>query len=285
MNEPINDARIFGMCPTRDRTWLSSEGGAQSVGGIDGNASLGAGDQRDLLNSAELVLVDLDGCLAFGNEPHPAARAFLARHDGRYAILSNNSTETPGGLAHVLARNGLKVDPRRILLAGCLMIDLLAGEQPERRVMLLASEAVRNYAGERGLILSPDASDVVALARDTTLSYDKLSQAIASLCRGAELVVSNPDLTHPGTDRLPVPETGAILRMFQACIPYLAFTVVGKPCRTIFDIALARFGGHAANTVMIGDNPETDGAGARGAGIIPILVGPSQTHSSIAALL
>ncbi len=285
MSQQINDARRFGVRSTMGRTWLSPEGGAQSVAGMDGNAPLGAGDQRDLLNSAELVLIDLDGCLAFGNEPHPAASAFLARHDRRYAILSNNSSETPDGLAHVLARNGLKVDPRRILLAGCVMIDRLTSEPPDRRITLLASEAIHNYARERGLLLSPVASDVVALARDTTLSYDKLSLAIASLCRGAELVVSNPDLTHPGTDRLPVLETGAILRMLQACIADLAFTVVGKPSRTIFDIALARFGGHAANTVMIGDNPETDGAGARGAGIVPILVGPGQTHSSIAALL
>jgi ribonucleotide monophosphatase NagD (HAD superfamily) len=99
------------------------------------------------------------------------------------------------------------------------------------------------------------------------------------------VVVSNPDLTHPGPDRLPVLETGAILQLFRACIPDLAFKVVGKPSRIMFDIALERFGSHGANTVMIGDNPETDGAGAISAGITPILVGPGQRHSSIAALL
>lgn len=253
-----------------------------------GKPILGAmtvGRHREILDAAELILIDLDGCLAFGNEPHPAAGAFLARHDGRCAILSNNSTETPEGLARILWGNGLKVDPGRILLAGSLTIDLLVAEHGGCRISLLASEAIRTYARAGGLRLVSKDAEVVALARDTTLSYDKLGRAIASLCHGAALVVSNPDLTHPGPDQLPVLETGGILQIFKACLPGLAFTVVGKPSRTMFEMAVARFGSKAANTVMIGDNPETDGAGAHGAGITPILVGPGQRHASIAALL
>ena len=165
------------------------------------------------------------------------------------------------------------------------MIDLLSIEHADRQVTLLANETMREYALERGLLLCPDARDVVALARDTTLTYNKLGRAIASLVGGAQLVVSNADLTHPGKDRLPVLETGAILRMLEACIPDLAFTLIGKPSRTIFDIAMTRFDGEPATAVMVGDNPETDGAGARGAGITPVLVGPGQAHASIAAFL
>ncbi len=285
MKKRIHDARLFSMCPSGNQARRLPEEEILPIRGTGGGAAFEVTEERDLLSSAELVLIDLDGCLAFGNEPHPAASAFLARYDGRYAILSNNSTETPDGLARVLASNGLQVDSSRILLAGSLMIDLLVRDYSERRIALLANEAICSYAREGGLSLSSNACDVVALARDTTISYDKLSQAIASLCRGAKFVVSNSDLTHPGRDRLPILETGAILAMIRACIPNLAFTVVGKPCRMIFDIALARFGGHVGTTVMIGDNPETDGVGARGAGIIPILVGPGQRHSSIAALL
>ena len=279
MNEQSNDAWKPGFCEMKHSKGLAA---ADATG--DGTC-LSASEQRDLLDAAGLVLIDLDGCLAFGNEPHCAASAFLARYDGRYAILSNNSTETPDGLARILARNGLKVDPRRILLAGSLMIDLLSTDHAERQITLLANDTMREYALGHGLRLCPDAGDVVALARDTTLTYDKLGRAVASLVGGAELVVSNADLTHPGKDRSVVIETGAILRMFEACIPDLAFTLIGKPSRTIFDIALARFGGEPGNAVMIGDNPKTDGLGAKGVGIVPILVGPGQVHASIAAFL
>ena len=56
---------------------------------------------RDMLNSAALVLIDLDGCLAFGNDPHPAAPALLERLGSRYAVLSNNSTQTPASTSGI----------------------------------------------------------------------------------------------------------------------------------------------------------------------------------------
>jgi HAD superfamily hydrolase (TIGR01450 family) len=240
---------------------------------------------RALLDAARLVLIDLDGCLAFGNRPHPAAQAFLARHDGRYAILSNNSTQTPQGLARILAGHGLVVDPGRIVLAGSLTVEMLAGTHAGTPVSLLAGDELRAYARAAGLRLAWRNAAVVVLARDTTLTYAKLGHAVASLCRGATCIVANPDLTHPGPGNVRVPETGAILAMLRACVPELAFTVVGKPSHVMFDLALARFGADAADTVMIGDNPDTDGAGAREAGISPILIGPGQLHASLGALL
>src|SRR5579863_4115175 len=227
---------------------------------------------RDLMMSAELVLIDLDGCLALGNEPHPAASTLLAQLDGRYAILSNNSTQTPASLAKHLDTRGLVVDPTRIILAGALMIDILAG-RPDRSVALFAVPEIEDYARSKGLLISP-AGDLVALARDTAFTYDKLQRGLALLASGAEFVVSNPDLTHPGRGRVPVPETGSLLRMFQACMPELIPEIVGKPNGIMFETALARFGSTADSAIMIGDNPMTDGLGAERAGIRSILVGP-----------
>jgi HAD superfamily hydrolase (TIGR01450 family) len=244
-----------------------------------------AAEHHEILGRARLILVDLDGCLAFGNKPHPAAREFLERYGDRCAILSNNSSETPESLSRLLASNGLAIDPSRILLAGSLMIDLLAGQHRESSICLLASPTIRSYATARGLCLSRKSAAIVALARDTTLTYAKLMQTAACLHRGARLVVSNTDLTHPGRDRLPVPETGSILRLIDACVPGLPFTVIGKPSPTMFDIALDRFDTDAASAVMIGDNPATDGVGAERAGIASILVGLAQQYASIADLL
>ena len=53
----------------------------------------------------------------------------------------------------------------------------------------------------------------------------------------------------------------------------------------MFETALARFGGTAATTIMIGDNPLTDGLGAERAGLRSLLVGPGNPHESIAALI
>jgi HAD superfamily hydrolase (TIGR01450 family) len=239
-----------------------------------------------MMNSAELVLIDLDGCLAFGNDPHPAASALLERLGSRYAVLSNNSTQTPVSLARELRSRGLIVDPTRIILAGALMIDLLAADRRHRAIALFAAPEIEDYAISKGLLISSAGdADLVALARDTSFTYDKLQRGVALLAGGAKFVVSNPDLTHPGRGRVPVPETGSLLKTFQACMPDVTPEIVGKPSPVMFQTALARFGSTAASTIMIGDNPMTDGLGAEQAGIRSLLVGPGNPYESIAALI
>ena len=241
---------------------------------------------RDAMNSATLVLIDLDGCLAFGNEPHPAAPGLLARLGPRYAILSNNSTQTPASLAKDLQSRGLKIDPARIILAGALMIDLLAADDSHPMTALFAAPEMADYALSKGLplTLSGDA-DIVASAWDTAFNYDKLERGVSLLADGARFVVSNPDLTHPGRGQVPVPETGSLLRAFQACLPGIVPDVIGKPSPIMFETALARLAGTAATTVMIGDNPRTDGLGAERIGIRALLVGPGNPYESIATLI
>jgi len=128
-------------------------------------------------------------------------------------------------------------------------------------------------------------ADLVALARDTAFTYDKLQRGVALLADGAEFVVSNPDLTHPGRRRVPVPETGSLLKMFLACMPAVSPKIFGKPNAIMFETALARFGSSAGSAIMIGDNPMTDGLGAERAGICSILVGPGNPYESIAVLV
>lgn len=241
---------------------------------------------RDMMNSAALVLIDLDGCLAFDNEPHPAASALIKRLGSRYAVLSNNSTQTPASLATDLQSRGLMVDPERIILAGALMIDLLAAEGSHPSIALFAAPEIEDYALSKGLLLSHGVdAELVALARDTAFTYDKLQRGVALLAGGARFVVSNPDLTHPGRGGVPIPETGSLLKTFQACIPGVTPEIIGKPSPVMFETALARFGGTAATTIMIGDNPLTDGLGAERAGLRSLLVGPGNPHESIAALI
>ena len=68
-------------------------------------------------------------------------------------------------------------------------------------------------------------------------------------------------------------------------MPGVTPEIVGKPSPVMFETALARFGGTAATTIMIGDNPLTDGLGAERAGLRSLLVGPGNPHESIAALI
>lgn len=67
-------------------------------------------------------------------------------------------------------------------------------------------------------------------------------------------------------------ETGALLALLHACVPRARSCLAGKPSAHLVRMALGPVAPDA--TVMIGDNPDTDIAGARRLGIPTIYVGP-----------
>jgi len=227
-----------------------------------------------MLSAAKGILLDWDGCIAVGNRVLPTARKLIARHAGRVAIVSNNSTHLPCDLEGILAQQGVWVPRERIFLAGTEAIRFAAASG-YGRIMLFSSERMEDFARELGLDLVHDDPELVLLMRDVDFNYGKLELAINTLRSGAELMVANADMTHPGPmDRL-VPETGALLAAVLAGCGDLDLSprMIGKPDPLLFLNACRQLGVGPHEAVMIGDNPDTDALGARNAGIRSILVG------------
>ncbi|SMF78479.1 Haloacid Dehalogenase Superfamily Class (subfamily) IIA [Tistlia consotensis] len=231
----------------------------------------------DSIRTAELVLADLDGCLAAGNRPLPGAAEFAAALGERLWVVSNNSTEDAQQLSALLRASSLAIPPERILLAGELAVALVAERWPGAGLLLAGSATLATHARAAGLQLTQQEPDVVLLARDLTFSYAKLQRIAIALAAGAELVAANPDLTHPGAGGEPVPETGALLAAVRAVAPAGPEPlVVGKPGPLLYRAALRRAGvADPSRALMIGDNPTTDLAGAEALGMPGLLVGPA----------
>lgn len=187
-------------------------------------------------------------------------------------VVSNNSTHTAPELSAELRRAGLDVPDGRLVLAGVTAIDKLARAHAGARILLLGSESLRRQAGRVGLHLVDDRCDVVLLARDAAFTYEKLARAANEVRRGAHLVVTNPDLSHPGRDGAVVPETGSLLRALLACASPRSVQFVGKPEPRLFEEAMRRLNATPRDCIVIGDNPDTDGAGARRLGLPCVLV-------------
>jgi HAD superfamily hydrolase (TIGR01450 family) len=217
--------------------------------------------------AAPAYLVDLDGTLISGGAALPFAASLLDSLGDRFAVLSNDAEHMPEQLSRSLRAINLHVPTNRIVLAGATAVDLVAREMRGARVMLLASTVLRTYARRLGIELVDANADVVVLGRDRQFSFGRLAAAANAIREGAELIVANPDRTHPGKDGTVVPETGALLSAILACTGDVAYRVIGKPEPPMFWRALALLGAEAADTVMIGDNVETDGRGAVRAGM------------------
>ncbi|MDM9558869.1 HAD-IIA family hydrolase [Bordetella petrii] len=220
------------------------------------------------------LILDLDGTLIREHEPIDGAHALLQAFRGRFAIVSNNSTHTARQLARRLRGMGLPVRAADLVLAGEQMVEYLRGHHAQARILMYASAALRRHAAARGCRLVERDAHIVALALDKRFGYAALADAAHELARGARLVVSNPDLTHPGPDGRQVPETGALLQAVRACAGVASWHMVGKPEPAMFEEGLRRLGGAPHDTLVIGDNPLTDGAGAARAGLPCLLLGP-----------
>ncbi|WP_454766683.1 HAD-IIA family hydrolase [Cupriavidus campinensis] len=232
-------------------------------------------------------LIDLDGTLIREGVPLPGAARMLARLRGRHVVVSNNSTDTAATLAARLRAAGLPVAMEDIVLAGQATVDLVARVHAGRRILLIGSAVLRAYAVERGCVLADDDAEVVLLALDQDFRYATLRAAVNALRRGAPLIVSNPDTSHPAADGGLVPETGTLMHAIVQCAGVAPALVVGKPERALFVEGLRRLGGHPADTLVIGDNPLTDARGAVRLGMRYLLVGahPHADAATPAALL
>lgn len=228
-----------------------------------------------MLEGARGILLDWDGCIAIGNRVLPAARTLIAEHRERIAIVSNNSTHLPADFEELLAQQGISLPRERIFLAGAEAIRQIASRSATR-VLMLSAPRMRDYAREMGVTLARHRAGLVLLMRDAGFTYAKLALAANALRSGAKLVVANADLTHPAPDDGIMPETGALLAALLACTTEtdeVSREIIGKPSPLLFERACAVLGVAPDETVMVGDNPATDGEGALNAGIRPILVG------------
>jgi 4-nitrophenyl phosphatase len=161
-----------------------------------------------------------------------------------------------------------------------------AAETNASRVMVLGDNRMKAFGRGKGLNIVREEADLVVLLRDTRFTYAKLERAANSLREGARLIVANPDLTHPGLkDRL-VPETGALLAALMACAGsrHVEMEIIGKPSPRLFEKACQALRVPAPEAVMIGDNPDTDIAGAERAGLRSVLIG-SRSGVSFETLL
>lgn len=247
---------------------------------FNGSAITDADEARLCISKAGGILLDWDGCAATANRPHEDALAFIRKHRSHLAIVSNNSTLMPEDISAILMQAGVDFPGTRIFLAGIEALAYAAG-LPSLRTLVLGNARMKALARQVGMRLVQEQADVVVLLRDTKFSYAKLERAVQSLAKGARLIVSNPDATHPSEDGLIVPETGALLAAVGTCVDLSRVNVqfIGKPASFLFERACAALKIAPEDAVMVGDNRNTDVKGAHNLGMAAVLVAPGSSLS------
>jgi HAD superfamily hydrolase (TIGR01458 family) len=220
------------------------------------------------------ILLDVDGVLHVSGDAIPGAPeavAELRRAGHRLRFVTNNTTMARATLADELRRGGFELDDSELQTTASAAAHALAG----RRVLALVMAAL--VADLDGIELVGDGAEAVLLGgadeTDETgrvFSYMNLARAFGELELGAELYCLHKN-TWWQTSRGPMLDTGA----FVAGLEYASgveATVLGKPSQAYFEAALEALDAEPGLTWMVGDDLETDIAGAQRFGLKTVLV-------------
>lgn len=228
------------------------------------------------LSSKKLFLFDLDGVLLKGKEQPVklgGTKIFEAiRSRGKkLAVVTNNSTDTVETVFQRLKSKGIPVRRDEVLTSTRLTAEYIVKKYGKVSFFLVGEPGFQEELVRAGLRRATgQRADVVVVGLDRRLTYSKLDRAVQLARTGADIVASHPARLYMYR-KGPAIAVGPILRAIEYGAEKKG-VAIGKPSPLMFRIALERMGCTKEETVMVGDQEDTDVEGASRAGIDSILV-------------
>lgn len=245
----------------------------------------------ELVERYDAFLFDAYGVLVDAGGPCPGAAAALAavRAAGKpLLVVSNDASRLPATAEARFARVGLPIAADEIVLSsGLIAADVAEHGLTGAVAMVLGTPDARAAATAAGLVVvRPDDAapiDLLLVCDDSGFEFLAGMNAALTACvraldagRALTLVCPNPDLVYPRGGGALGFTAGSMAMILEAALVRRdpgapRFRYLGKPHPPIFAEARRRVPG-ATRLLMVGDQLETDIAGARAAGIDAALV-------------
>ncbi len=220
----------------------------------------------------QALLIDIDGVLVVSWQALPGAVEALAavREAVGVRFLTNTTSRTRAQITAALREAGFDVADDEVVTVAAAVADHLRREHPGARCLLLSSGDVTPDLPGVQVVTQPPIDVVVLGGAGPEFGYDALNAALAALLDGAALVAMHRNLLWRTAAGMQL-DTGAYLAGLEAAAGVRA-TVIGKPERAMFDVALASLGVEARDAAMVGDDLDTDVRAAQALGITGVQV-------------
>jgi phospholysine phosphohistidine inorganic pyrophosphate phosphatase len=217
------------------------------------------------------LLIDLDGTLYTNKGPIEGAREALEhlhRAGISYRFVTNATHKPRRKIAAYLETMGFSARETRIFTPAIAVAERLRLEGVG--CFPLLDEVLLEDL--EGVTITDDSPAYVLVGNlGAGFTYERLDAAFRHLMAGADLIALSKNRYWQMAGGELSLDTGP----FVAALEYASnksATVIGKPERAFFELALENLGLPADSVAMIGDDPEVDVRGARGAGLRSVLV-------------
>lgn len=238
------------------------------------------------LKNYQGYLIDLDGTMYRGAEKIEEALTFverLKRKNIPYLFVTNNSSKRPEQFAEHLQSFGLETKAEEVFTTSMATANFLVEKQPGASVYVIGGEGVRSALSEKGFtIVDEEKADAVVIGLDREINYEKLAKACLAVRNGATFISTNGDIALP-SERGLLPGNGSLTSVISVSTQVEPI-FIGKPHSIIVEQALAELGTSKAETLMVGDNYDTDIMAGINAGLDTLLVHTGVTTKEILSL-
>jgi 4-nitrophenyl phosphatase len=227
-------------------------------------------------------LIDLDGTMYRGKEVIKEAGDFVRRLKEKglpYLFVTNNSSRRPEQVAEKLQTFGISAEKEQVFTTSMATAQFIADKKPGSTAYVIGEEGIRSALEEKGITLQEDKPDFVVVGIDRGINYEKLALACLGVRDGATFISTNGDIAIP-TERGLLPGNGSLTSVVTVSTQTQPI-FIGKPESIIMEQAIEVLGVSKEETLMVGDNYDTDIKAGMNAGLDTLLVHTGVTTKEI----
>ena len=218
-------------------------------------------------------LIDLDGVLYTGERAIDGAREvidLIRDRNYRFRFVSNSTRKCRSTIADQLSSLGFDIPVEYIFTPPLAAVACMKKTGKHQCFLLTTGDVYHDFEQECTCDPGGQADVVVVGDAGDKITYNSMNTAFRHLMNGADMIALEKDRYWMAPGGLSL-SAGPFVQALEFATGKTA-TVVGKPSKTFFELALCDMGLRADQVAMIGDDILTDIGGAQTLGMQGILV-------------
>jgi len=218
-------------------------------------------------------LIDLDGVMYVGNSAIKGAREsidLLRERDYAFRFVSNTTRKSRKTIAGQLSSMGFDIPENHIFTPSVAATALLKKTDKSRCYLLTTCDVQQDFEKEYSCVTGTTVDFVIVGDAGERITYDTMNRAFYYLMNGADLIALEKDRFWMAPGGLSL-SAGPFVQALEFATGKSA-TIVGKPSKMFFELALSDMGLFSDQVAMIGDDILIDIGGADAIGMQGILV-------------
>lgn len=231
------------------------------------------------IKNKKMFIFDQDGTVYLDYEPLPGAVELIRKLNAlrkKTIFISNNSSASARTYAEKLSEIlGFQVPEEMIYTSGLATINFLKSKGISK-VYALGTPDFECEMESNGFELTETDPQLIVLAFDKTLTYEKLETACNLIQNGTEYIATHPDKVCPTKDGY-IPDTGSFIALIETATGASPSKIIGKPNPEMVTTLLARHNMEPEDAIIFGDRLYTDIQLGKNSGITSVLMLTGET--------